>query len=119
MKKFSFSQKLRLLTAKSFSFVFDQPQRVSITHITILGRANSLGYPRIGCILSKKNLKYSHERNRIKRLIRESFRQNQHILPEMDFIIIAKRGIGILDNHTLMKGLETLWKRHLRLSRGF
>ncbi|VFP83976.1 Ribonuclease P protein component [Candidatus Erwinia haradaeae] len=116
MKTFSFSKKLRLLTSESFTFVFAKPQRVSITHITILGRANILGYPRIGCTLSKKNLKYSHERNRIKRLIRESFRHNQHTLPEMDFIIIAKSGIGTLDNHALMRGLEKLWNRHRRLS---
>ncbi|VFP79534.1 ribonuclease P protein component [Candidatus Erwinia haradaeae] len=115
MKKLSFSKKLRLLTAKNFTFVFDQPQRVNINKMTILGRSNKLQYPRVGCIISKKNIKYSHERNRIKRLIRESFRKNQHTLPKEDFVIIIKNGIELFDNYALTTGLEKLWHRYRQL----
>lgn len=106
------------MTPTHFTFVFQQPQRAGTPQITILGRLNSLGYPRIGLTVAKKNVKRAHERNRIKRLIRESFRLRQHDLPAMDFVVVAKKGVGDLDNHGLTEALEKLWHRHCRLARG-
>ena len=82
-----------MLTPSHFTFVFQQPQRAGTPQITILGRLNSLGHPRIGLTVAKKNVKRAHERNRIKRLTRESFRLRQHELPPMDFVVVAKRGL--------------------------
>ncbi len=86
--------------------------------ITILGRLNALGHPRIGLTVAKKNVKRAHERNRIKRLTRESFRLRQHELPSMDFVVVAKKGVADLDNRALAEALEKLWRRHCRLARG-
>lgn len=105
-----------MLTPGEFTFVFQQPQRAGSPHITILGRLNTLGYPRIGLTVAKKHVKRAHERNRIKRLSRESFRLRQHTLPAMDFVIVAKKGIGNLDNPTLHVILDKLWHRHCRLA---
>lgn len=113
-----FSRELRLLTPEQFTFVFQQPQRASSPQITILGRLNTLGHPRIGFTVAKKNVKRAHERNRVKRLTRESFRQRQHQLPAMDFVVVAKKGVAELDNHTLTETLEKLWRRHCHLARG-
>lgn len=107
-----------MLTPTHFTFVFQQPQRAGTPQITILGRLNSLGYPRIGLTVAKKHVKRAHERNRIKRLTRESFRLRQHELPAMDFVIVAKKGIAELDNSSLTEVLEKLWRRHCRLARG-
>ncbi|SQK77519.1 Ribonuclease P protein component [Tatumella ptyseos] len=107
-----------MLTPNHFTFVFQQPQRAGTPQLTILGRQNSLGHPRIGLTVAKKHVKRAHERNRIKRLTRESFRLRQHELPAMDFVIVAKKGIAELDNHTLTEVLEKLWRRHCRLARG-
>lgn len=85
--------------------------------ITILGRLNSLGHPRIGLTIAKKNVKRAHERNRVKRLARESFRLRQYELPSMDFVVVAKKGVADLDNRTLMEALEKLWRRHCRQAR--
>ena len=85
-----------MLTPSHFTFVFQQPQRAGTPQITILGRLNSLGHPRIGLTVAKKNVKRAHERNRIKRLTRESFRLRQHELPPMDFVVVAKRGVADL-----------------------
>jgi len=111
-------QELRLLTPTHFTFVFQQPQRAGTPQITILGRQNSLGHPRIGLTVAKKNVKRAHERNRIKRLTRESFRLRQHELPSMDFVVVAKKGVADLDNRALSEALEKLWRRHCRLARG-
>ncbi|MBD3744369.1 ribonuclease P protein component [Klebsiella pneumoniae] len=103
-----------MLTPSHFTFVFQQPQRAGTPQITILGRLNSLGHPRIGLTVAKKNVKRAHERNRIKRLTRESFRLRQHELPPMDFVVVAKRGLPTSIT-VLSEALEKLWRRHCRL----
>ncbi|UVK76534.1 MAG: RNase P protein component [Sodalis sp. Ffu] len=114
MVKLTFPRELRLLTPKHFNFVFQRPQRVGTSQITVLGRQNTLGHPRIGLTVAKKHIKRAHKRNRIKRLTRESFRLHQLILPAMDFVVIAKKGVADLDNHSLIEVLEKLWLRHCR-----
>ena len=104
-----------MLTPSQFTFVFQQPQRAGTPQITILGRLNSLGHPRIGLTVAVRR---AHERNRIKRLTRESFRLRQHELPAMDFVVVAKKGVADLDNRALSEALEKLWRRHCRLARG-
>ncbi|PHM38480.1 ribonuclease P protein component [Xenorhabdus innexi] len=106
-----------MLTPEHFTYVFQQPQRASSAEITILGRLNQLGHPRIGLTVAKKNVKRAHERNRIKRLARESFRLNQHKLPSMDFVILVRKGVAELDNRELTEMLGKLWRRHCRLAR--
>lgn len=97
-----------MLTPTHFTFVFQQPQRAGTPQITILGRQNSLGHPRIGLTVAKKNVKRAHERNRIKRLTRESFRLRQHELPSMDFVVVAKKGVADLDNRALSEALKIM-----------
>lgn len=113
---FTFRRELRLLTPGDFTFVFQQPQRASSPHITILARLNTLGHPRVGLAVPKKHVRRAHERNRVKRLTRESFRLHQHQLPAMDFVVVAKKGVNKLDNHTLTTTLDKLWLRHRRLA---
>lgn len=113
----SFSRELRLLTPIQFKYVFEEPLRASSPEITILARKNTVSLPRLGLTVAKKHLKRAHDRNRIKRLVRESFRLSQHQLPDYDFVFIAKGGIGRLDNATLLQTLDKLWQRHIRLAR--
>lgn len=75
----------------------------------MLNCVNILGYSRIGLIISKKYIKKSHERNLIKRLIRESFRIHQHMLYSMDFIVIFKKKEFIFNNNIVTKLLNKLW----------
>ncbi|XPE62351.1 ribonuclease P protein component [Shigella flexneri] len=116
MVKLAFPRELRLLTPRHFNFVFQQPQRASSPEVTIFGRQNELGHPRIGLTIAKKNVRRAHERNRIKRLARESFRLHQHELPPMDLWWWEKRGCRT-DNHPLTEVLGKLWRRHCRLAR--
>ncbi|MCK3658310.1 ribonuclease P protein component [Pasteurellaceae bacterium Pebbles2] len=106
-----------MLTPSHFKYVFQEPLRASTPEITILARKNTLEHPRLGLTVAKKHLKRAHDRNRIKRLCRESFRLLQHELPAYDFVIVAKAGIGKLDNPTLLQILDKLWQRHIRLAK--
>ncbi|MDU8925283.1 ribonuclease P protein component [Pasteurellaceae bacterium LIM206] len=117
MVKLNFSRELRLLTPEQFKYVFQQPFRASTPEVTILARQNSLDHPRLGLTVAKKHLKRAHDRNRIKRLCRESFRLLQHDLPHYDFVIVVKQGIGKLDNRCFNETLNKLWHRHIRLAK--
>lgn len=76
-----------------------------------LARLNTRGHPRVGLIVSKKNVKLAVDRNRFKRLVRESVRLRQDHLPAVDIVILAKRGVQDLDNETLYRQLHGMWKR--------
>lgn len=105
-----------MLAPTQFKAVFEQPLRASTSELTILARQNTIENPRLGLTVAKKHLKRAHDRNRIKRIVRESFRLKQHELPNFDFVFVAKGGIGKLDNATLFSTLDKLWVRHIRLS---
>lgn len=117
MNKLTFSRELRLLAPVQFQAVFADPLRASTPQLTLLSRANSLNIPRLGLTVAKKHLKKAHDRNRIKRIVRDSFRHRQHELPAHDFVFIAKGGIGNLTNTELFEMLEKLWQRHIRLAK--
>ena len=58
---------------------------------TVLYKRNTLGYPRIGIVVAKRNAKRAVDRNFIKRSIRESFRINKTKLPANDYVVILKQ----------------------------
>ncbi|MBU2918412.1 MAG: ribonuclease P protein component [Psychrosphaera sp.] len=111
MKSNTFPRELRLVTPSQFSRVFDHPVKAVSDHITILAKFNDLDNPRIGLTIAKKKEKTAVGRNRIKRIIRDSFRLNQHNLPNIDIVVIARNQIGEADNKHLHKQLNKLWKK--------
>ncbi|MBB6056602.1 ribonuclease P protein component [Tolumonas osonensis] len=117
MVKQTFPRELRLLTPETFQKVFAQPVRASSPHLTLLAIQNELTHPRLGLAIPKKALKRAVWRNRVKRLVRESFRLHQHELPPIDIVVIAKSGIRDLDNPALLQLLDKLWRTLARRSK--
>ncbi|MDR6996240.1 ribonuclease P protein component [Aeromonas salmonicida] len=68
--------------------------------------------------MPKKALKRAVWRNRVKRVVRESFRLNQASLPAIDIVVIAKGGVKEMDNEELFKLLEKLWRTLSRRCNG-
>ena len=90
----SFDKSRRLLNAADFKPVFDSVDyKVSSKAFLCLSRKNTHQQPRLGLVMAKKNVRLAVQRNRIKRSIRESFRQHQHTLPAVDIIVLARRGL--------------------------
>ncbi|MGF1683407.1 ribonuclease P protein component [Photobacterium minamisatsumaniensis] len=118
MNKFAFSRELRLLTPEDYKKVFQQAHRAGSPHLTILARSNDLDHPRLGLAVPKKQIKTAPDRNRFKRITRESFRLKQADLPAKDFVVIAKKSANELSNEELFKLLDKLWHRLSRPSRG-
>ena len=76
-----------------------------------LASPNALGHPRLGLIFSKKNVRRAVDRNRLKRLVRDSIRLRQHQLPAVDIVVLARRGVHELDNATVHRQLQGMWRR--------
>ncbi|MBS3803653.1 MAG: ribonuclease P protein component [Oleiphilaceae bacterium] len=111
MKTFDFPKSSRLLKPKDYSGVFNHVQtRVSHRHFLILATRNDLGHARVGLVFSKKTLRLSVQRNRIKRLVRESFR-HQTDLPDLDIVVLSRRGLSDLSNTQVTAILDDLWDR--------
>ena len=70
-----------------------------------------MNHPRLGLVIGKKNVRLSVERNRIKRQIRESFRNNQSQIGNWDLVVIARKGLAEQSNDELAKQLNRLWQR--------
>jgi len=110
-----FGREKRLLVPRQFKAVFDSPSgKVPGRNVLLLARDNALDHPRLGMVIGKKSVKLSVERNRLKRQIRESFRHNLELLAGWDIVIVAKRGLGDLENEELKQQFGKLWKRLAR-----
>ena len=101
---------LKLLNAENYNFVFSGSQRFGNRSLTVLARKNDLEHSRLGLAISKKCAKRAVDRNRIKRLFRESFRLNQHMLPNVDIVAMCKPSILSLDNAEMRRQIEAQWR---------
>lgn len=108
---YEFNRESRLLTPGQFQNVFKYPSRYGSSHFTILITKNNDQDNRLGLAIAKKRVKLAVQRNRIKRLVRESFRLHQHTLPHVDMVVMVKSGIDNLDNATISKQLEKIWRK--------
>ncbi len=112
MSRQDFPRRLRLLTARDYRQVFETAVfKVHGRGLMALAVPNELGHPRLGLIVSKKNLRRAVDRNRLKRLARESVRLQQHRLPAVDIVLMARRGVKELDNEVLHRQLHGMWRR--------
>ena len=84
--------------------------RVSGHFFLILAKPNQEVHPRLGVIVAKKAYRLATKRNRVKRIIRESFRQQLMTLPAIDVVALAHKGKILPENSELFQDLETLWK---------
>ncbi len=94
-----------------FDAVYRRGQRLSDSLFTVAYLVNSLGHPRLGLAIAARVAGDAVDRNRIRRVVRESFRLAQGALPSADFVIGARSGIGAADNRRLRGSLDGLWRR--------
>ena len=89
----TFSRSNRLVRAQHYRQVFAHNHRLRDDCITLLIGNQTGKQPRLGFAIAKKQVRRAVDRNRLKRLIRESFRQNQHDLPDVDIVIMVRQNI--------------------------
>ena len=91
---YGFSTELRLRCAADYKGVFDGALfKVHQPHFLFLAKHSELPNSRLGLVVAKKKVRRAHERNRVKRLARESFRLHQQQLNDLDIVVMPKVGI--------------------------
>jgi ribonuclease P protein component len=80
-------------------------------------RPNELGHARLGLAISKRVSKRAVERNRIKRLLRESFRRIRNELPPLDLVFMAREQAAGVPGPELLAELDILWRKLVPLKR--
>ena len=108
-----FSPQQRLHTAAQFGRVFAEPARSSDRFFTILARPSGATVARLGLTISRRVAKRAVDRNKLKRLARESFRL-QRELPPWDFVVLAKPGAHLADSAALRESLDRHFDRLMK-----
>jgi len=76
----------------------------------VLGHNNNRTFARLGLAIAKKHIKRAVGRNRIKRLIRESFRQSQGQLAGLDIVVLLRRDVTLISNNDVYQRLNKHWQ---------
>lgn len=109
-KSYTFPRALRLVHAKDYERVFRHPNKVLTREVTIFARQNRLEHGRLGLVIKRKQIKKAAQRNRVKRVVRESFRLNQYELVGLDVVVMTNKKTAGLTNEELRTCLDGLWK---------
>lgn len=91
--------------------MFQSAKKIGTRFFTVLYRENKLHHSRLGLIVAKKTAKQAFQRNRFKRVVRESFRLMSYQLPQVDIVILSRNGIKEADNTLLFSELSYIWKK--------
>jgi ribonuclease P protein component len=69
------------------------------------------GPARLGLAIAKKQVRRAVDRNRIKRIVRETFRRHRARLPGVDLVVMARAAASTADNRRLAASLERHFTR--------
>ena len=104
-----FAKENRLLAKSDYDHVFAQSKKLVTSDFVLLYCENTVGHARLGLALSKRIIAKAHQRNRVKRILRESFRT--HSLPSIDIVILARTGVAKVQNPVIVTRLNKAWDR--------
>jgi len=105
----SFPKRFRLITASDYRQVFSHPKRVSTPELLFLFQKSNHQSSRLGLAIAKKQLPLAVDRNRVKRLIRESFRNKRAEINSIDIVVMARKSLLNMDNTQIRQQLDKLW----------
>jgi len=105
----------RLLRPGDFTALRGHAKRLSNRCFLAEYGSSAQANARLGMAVSRRVSKLAVVRNRIRRVIRESFRLHRAELPCMDILVIARTHAAGQTNASLRAELETLWSRFAAL----
>jgi len=112
-RRFTFPRSCRLLKHELFQKVFDEGGEVVGRGIILWVRRADDCACRMGVVATKRTFHDAVDRNRAKRLIRESFRLARHEMIDdpWDIVILARRRILTMKQPDVQKELIKLCRR--------
>jgi ribonuclease P protein component len=115
---YSFSKNRRLSKASEFQEVFDRNQiKVAHPNLLLLAKPSDCDQSRLGLVVGKKNIPTAVGRNRVKRVVRDTFRQTEFPMP-LDIIFLARKDADKLGQNELSLLLRQSWGRLLQRFEG-
>ena len=109
---YNFPRQARLLSRSQYETVFNHANCRSSDHsLTVLARQNGSLQARLGLAIGKRSGKTAVARNRIKRLVRESFRLHQMELQGLDIVVLGRDTTQQTSNPELRESLHKHWQR--------
>lgn len=107
-----FPRGLRLVKPAEFQRIFRAADCKSVDdNLALLACNNDVAHPRLGLAITKRVVRKAVDRNRIKRLVRESFRRHQTELGGLDVVVLSRDGAAKSSNEELVKSLDKHWQR--------
>jgi ribonuclease P protein component len=107
----TFPRSSRLTTPADFRRVFADSKRAGDKFCTLLARPSGLPQARLGLAIAKRRVRRGVDRNRIKRLVRESFRHHQQEIAGLDVVVMARDAAADADARSLRASLDRQWQR--------
>ena len=110
-ERLTFPAPRRLRHKPEFDAAYARGRRFGNGYFAVTVISNDKSGPRLGLAVGLRVARTSVERNRIRRVIRESFRLNQHALPAVDIVVSARPKAHQAPAPQLRESLEILWKQ--------
>lgn len=101
----------RLRRPGEFRNVYARGRRIGNEMFAVNVLANDTGTARLGLSIAVRAIGGAVRRNRVRRLIRESFRLHRRGLPALDIVIGARAQARAASAAELRAALERLWQR--------
>jgi ribonuclease P protein component len=105
----AFPRERRLRKGSEYSRVFGGADRSADRFFTVLAKFNELPQARLGLAISRRVAPRAVDRNRLRRLARESFRQLT--LAPLDYVVMARRDALEAPNQNVRSSLDRHFTR--------
>jgi ribonuclease P protein component len=111
VRQYSLPRASRLLKAGDFAALRGNSRRLGVRHFLAEFSPNNAPGCRLGQAVSRRVSKRAVDRNRIKRLVRESYRLVREQLPSIDILLIARSSAVNTASAELRDDLTSLWNK--------
>lgn len=108
-----------MLIPDEFQRVFKQGRKQRGALFTLFCYANGKMQARLGLAVAKRHIPSAVNRNRVRRLIRESFRYHQSQISGNDVVVVITRQLPNVSNRMLQEELNQQWQKLMRSLHGF
>lgn len=105
------SHESRLRYKSDFDRVFKYQKKIRCEIGIVRFTPNNQAIARIAIIASKRNVRLAVVRNRLRRLVKETFRHHQSSLQGLDIIFVAHREANTANKIEINRCLNKLFKR--------
>lgn len=101
----------RVRSGSDFARVFADGKRAGHVLLALHWLPRPQGTPRLGLAVSRKVSRHAHQRNRIKRILRDAFRHQRKHLPPADYVIVVRPAAAQASPDALRQALLAMWRR--------